>query len=40
MRLKIRYGFIERYGKCNCSRGDNCPRPHGSSCKRRMKRMK
>jgi len=38
-KLKIRAGFIKRLGKCNCPK-DNCPRPNGSACKRRMERMK
>ncbi len=38
-KLRIREGFIERNGKCNCPKGEACPRPNGSACKRRMGRI-
>ncbi len=37
---KVRKGFIERKGLCECPKGKSCPRPNGRACQRRTARYK
>lgn len=38
-RKYTRKNFLQKYGSCQCHKGNECPRPNGEACRRRMRRQ-